>query len=85
MAEDEDEDTHEAPPRQQPLLAVDFGHAVWLEYVRVADDEGRGAVRARTEAASLCMIVSFPGVRLEGEGHAVVAATVAVPLDTRSL
>jgi hypothetical protein len=36
---EEDEDTHDAPPRQRPLLAVDFGHAVWLECVRAADDE----------------------------------------------
>jgi len=66
---EEDEDTHEAPPRQRPLLAVDFGHAVWLEHVRAADDEEddepyeRGQKRLR--------FVSFPGVRLEGEGHAV--------------
>jgi hypothetical protein len=66
---DEDEDVPEAPPRQRPLLAVDFGHAVWLEHVRAADDEEdeepyeRGQKRLR--------FVSFPGVRLEGEGHAV--------------
>jgi hypothetical protein len=29
----------EAPPRQQLLLAVDFGHAVQLEHVCAADDE----------------------------------------------
>jgi len=64
----EEEDV-EAPPRKQPLLAVDFGHAVWLEYVRAADDEEdeepyeRGQKRLR--------FVSFPGVRLEGDGHAV--------------
>jgi hypothetical protein len=62
---EEDEDTHDAPPRQRPLLAVDFGHAVWLEYVRAADEEPyeRGQKRLR--------FVSFPDVRLEGEGHAV--------------
>jgi hypothetical protein len=66
---DEDEDAPEALPRQRPLLAVDFGHAVWLEHVRAADDEEdeepyeRGQKRLR--------FVSFPGVRLEGEGHAV--------------
>ncbi|KAI0250013.1 hypothetical protein BJV78DRAFT_1376959 [Lactifluus subvellereus] len=66
---DEDEDTYEAPTRQRPLLAVDFGHAVWLEHVRAADDEEdeapyeRGQMRLR--------FVSFPGVRLEGEGRAV--------------
>ncbi|KAI9508014.1 hypothetical protein F5148DRAFT_980552 [Russula earlei] len=59
----------EAPPRQRPLFAVDFGHAVWLEHVRAADEEEeedlyeRGQMRLR--------FVSFPGVRLEGEGHAV--------------
>ncbi|KAI0250929.1 hypothetical protein BJV78DRAFT_1347214 [Lactifluus subvellereus] len=66
---DEDEDTSEAPARQRPLLAVDFGHAVWLEHVRAADDEEDegpyewGQMRLR--------FVSFPGVRLEGEGRAV--------------
>ncbi|KAI9508005.1 hypothetical protein F5148DRAFT_980549 [Russula earlei] len=65
----EDDLTTEAPPRQHPLLAVDFGHAVWLEHVRRADDEeeeepsARGQMRLR--------FVSFPGVRLEGEGHTV--------------
>jgi hypothetical protein len=33
------EEDVEAPPRKQPLLAIDFGRAVWLEYVRAADDE----------------------------------------------
>ena len=66
---DEDEDANEAPQRQRPLLAVDFGHAVWLEHVRAADDEEddepyeHGQKRLR--------FVSFPGVRLEGEAHAV--------------
>jgi len=55
--------------RQRPLLAVDFGHAVWLEHVRAPDDQEdeepyeRGLKRLR--------FVSFPGVRLEGDGHAV--------------
>lgn len=69
QVDEDEEDTHEAQPRQRPLLAVDFGHAVWLEYVRAADDEEneepyeRGQKRLR--------FVSFPGVRLDGEGHAV--------------
>jgi len=68
-ASDEDEDASEAAGRQRPLLAVDFGHAVWLEHVRAADDEEdeepyeRGQIRLR--------FVSFPGVQLEGEGRAV--------------
>ena len=59
----------DAPPRRRPLLAVDFGHAVWLEHVRAAGDEEdeepheRGQKRLR--------FVSFPGVKLEGEGHLV--------------
>jgi hypothetical protein len=63
-----DENTLDAP-RQRPLLAVDFGHAVWLEHVRATDDEEdeepyeRGQKRLR--------FASFPGVRLEGEGYAV--------------
>jgi len=66
---DDDDDALDAPQRQRPLLAVDFGHAVWLEHVRAADDEEDeepyelGQKRLR--------FVSFPGVRLEGEGHAV--------------
>ena len=66
---EEDEETQEALSRQRPLLAVDFGHAVWLEHVRAPDDQEdeepyeRGLKRLR--------FVSFPGVRLEGEGHAV--------------
>jgi hypothetical protein len=62
----EDEETL---PRQRPLLAVDFGHAVWLEHVRAPDDQEdeepyeRGLKRLR--------FVSFPGVCLEGDGHAV--------------
>jgi hypothetical protein len=61
----------DAPPRQRSLLAVDFGHAVWLEHVRAADDTEdeepyeRGQKRLR--------FVSFPGVKLEGEGHAVLS------------
>ncbi|KAN0125689.1 hypothetical protein V8E52_000896 [Russula decolorans] len=76
---EEDEDTHEAPPRQRPLLAVDFGRAVWLEHVCAADEEEddepyeRGQKRLR--------FVSFPGMRLEGEGHAMegAARTLAIP------
>ncbi|KAI0263820.1 hypothetical protein BC834DRAFT_827161 [Gloeopeniophorella convolvens] len=66
---DDPPDAPPPPPRQRPLLAVDFGHAVWLEHVRAADDTEdeepyeRGAKRLR--------FVSFPGVRLEGEGAAV--------------
>ncbi|KAI0295214.1 hypothetical protein BC826DRAFT_1097284 [Russula brevipes] len=84
---EDDEDTRDAP-RQRPLLAVDFGHAVWLEHVRAADDEEdeepyeRGQKRLR--------LVSFPSVRLEGEGLAVrsgigvvrdggTARTLAIP------
>jgi hypothetical protein len=69
QAADEEEDASEVLPRQRPLLAVDFGHAVWLEHVRAADDEEdevpyeRGQIRLR--------FVSFPGVRLESEGRAV--------------
>jgi hypothetical protein len=69
QAAEEEEDASEALPRQRPLLAVDFGHAVWLEHVRAADDEEdeepyeRGQMRLR--------FVSFPGVRLEGDGRAV--------------
>jgi hypothetical protein len=78
---EEDEDTHEAPPRQRPLLAVDFGRAVWLEHVCAADEEEddepyeRGQKRLR--------FVSFPGMRLEGEGHAVRSGIggVAVVVD----
>jgi hypothetical protein len=29
--ERENENTHEVPPRQRPLLTVDSGHAVWLD------------------------------------------------------
>ncbi|KAI0282888.1 hypothetical protein BGY98DRAFT_931455 [Russula aff. rugulosa BPL654] len=66
---DEDDNALDVSPRQRPLLAVDFGHAVWLEHVRGADDEEdeepyeRGQKRLR--------FVSFPSIRLEGEGHAV--------------
>jgi hypothetical protein len=59
----------EAPPRQRPLLAVDFGHAVWLEHVRAADEEEDEEPRARGQKR--LRFVSFPGVKLEGEGHAV--------------
>jgi hypothetical protein len=68
-AAEEDEDGSEGLARQRPLLAVDFGHAVWLEHVRAADDQEdeepyeRGQMRLR--------FVSFPGVRLEGEGGVV--------------
>ena len=43
--EEEEENTPETPQRQRPLLAVDFGHAVWLEHVRPADDEDEGGAR----------------------------------------
>ena len=51
------------------VLTVDFGHMVWLERMRAVDDGEdeepyeQGQKRLR--------FVSFPGVRLEGEGHAV--------------
>ncbi|KAI9452804.1 hypothetical protein F5148DRAFT_496147 [Russula earlei] len=51
---------------QYPLFAADFGHAVWLEHADEEEEEelfGRRQKRLR--------FVSFPGVRLEGEGHAV--------------
>ena len=48
----------DAPPRQRPLLAVDFGHAAWLEH-----DENP------------FRFVSFPGVKLEDEGHTVRGGT----------
>ena len=47
---DEDENTHSAaPPRQRPLLTVDFGHAVWLDR-RCSSDTGdyERAVLARS-------------------------------------
>ena len=59
----------EAPPQQQPRLAVDFGHAVWLEHVRAADDEEDAEPHERGQKR--LRFVSYPGVKLEGEGHAV--------------
>jgi len=54
---EEDEDTHEAPPRQRPLLAVDFGHAVRLEHVRAADDDEDDEPYERgQEATSFCLV-----------------------------
>ena len=58
-----------APLRQRPLLAVDFGHAVWLEHVCAADDEEDEKPHARGQKR--LRFVSFRGVKLESEGHAV--------------
>ena len=69
---DEDENTHDASPRQWPLLAVDFGHAVWLEHVREVDDDDENEEQyERVSGQKRFRFVSFPGVRLEGEGHPV--------------
>jgi len=38
--EDKDENAYEAPPRQCPLLAVDFGHMVWSPTQRVKKSVG---------------------------------------------
>ncbi|KAI9452800.1 hypothetical protein F5148DRAFT_985847 [Russula earlei] len=65
----EDDLTAEVPPRQRPLFAADFGHAVWLEHVRTADNEEEEEPYKRRQKR--LRFVSFPGVRLEGEGHAV--------------
>jgi len=64
-----EQDTPEALARQQPLLAVDFGHAVWVEHVRAADDDEDDAPPEHGQKR--LRFASFPGVRLEGEGHAV--------------
>lgn len=43
-----DDDDDEANQRPRPLIAVDFGHAVWLEYVENPDDPA-GAEERREE------------------------------------
>ncbi len=40
QVEDENENTYEALPRQRPLLAVNFGHAVWSLTQRVKKSIG---------------------------------------------
>ncbi|KAI9508011.1 hypothetical protein F5148DRAFT_980592 [Russula earlei] len=64
----EDDLTVDAPPRQRPLFAVDFGHAVWLEHWRTADEEDEEPYERRQKRLRF---VSFPGVRVESEGYAV--------------
>ena len=56
----------DAPPRQRPLLAVDFGHAVCLEHMRAADDTEDEEPYEHEQKR--LRFVSFPGVKLEGEG-----------------
>ncbi|KAI0295227.1 hypothetical protein BC826DRAFT_288975 [Russula brevipes] len=57
-------------PREQPLFAVDFGHAAWLEHVRAAHDE-EGGEEPDEHGQKRLRFVSFPGVRLESDGHVV--------------
>jgi hypothetical protein len=58
------------PPREQPLFAVDFGHAAWLDHVRTAHDE-EGGEESDEHGQKRLRFVSFPGVRLESDGHVV--------------
>ena len=50
----------EAPPRQQALLAVDFGHVVWLKYVCAADD-GENTTSHMSAERSDFGLSRFPG------------------------
>lgn len=53
--------------RPRPLMAVDFGHAVWVEYVDMEEKEGDEG-----DAKRLCF-VSFPPVTSERESPRVTA------------
>ena len=69
QTDEEDEDAPETPQQQRPLLAVDFGHTVWLEHVRAADNEEDEEPYKRGQKH--LRFVSLPSIQLEGEGRAV--------------
>jgi hypothetical protein len=62
--------------RQRPLLAVDFGHAVWVEYVKGGEREGE---REKKELR----FVTFPVIGSSGEGESGkgVVRTLEVPTE----
>lgn len=69
-AEEDDIDEGALTERPRPLVAVDFGHAVWIEFMDNEDDEMRP--RADSEAKWL-RFVTFPpfgedGIQGEGSG-----------------
>ncbi|KAI0046445.1 hypothetical protein FA95DRAFT_1589494 [Auriscalpium vulgare] len=66
MLDDEEEDEETQADRARPLLAVDFGHAVWIEYV-VPVEEGFPPA----DESKRLRFVSFPSVRLDERGVAV--------------
>jgi hypothetical protein len=77
---EEDDDGGAGSERPRPLVAVDFGHAVWIEYV---DNEEDRATRAAGEGdAKWLRFVTFPAVgedaSLETDGKGVVR-TLEVP------
>jgi len=69
QTDEEDEDAPETPQQQRPLLAVDFGHTVWLEHVRAADNEEDEEPYERRQKR--LRFVSLPSIQLKGEGCVV--------------
>jgi hypothetical protein len=56
--EEDDEGVQERP---RPLVAVDFGHAVWIEYQDLDDDRSRGLLGPESENDPKCLrFVTFP-------------------------
>ncbi|TFY76504.1 hypothetical protein EWM64_g7508 [Hericium alpestre] len=79
---DEVDDESEPPgthrvERPRPLLAVDFGHAVWIQHMDDGDD---GAV-APDDAPKRLRFVSFPPVYLEDD-HRVTYSDIRRTLYT---
>lgn len=61
MSEEDDEEGGTVD-RPRPLVAVDFGHAVWIEYVEGGDGEGEGEGDLKW-----LRFVTFPAFRDEWE------------------
>ncbi|KAI0061199.1 hypothetical protein BV25DRAFT_1827075 [Artomyces pyxidatus] len=65
--EDEEDEPGTPNERSRPLLAVDFGHAVWIEYIDALEE---GDQQPENEPKRL-QFVSFPSVSLGEDGRAV--------------
>ncbi|KAF5377391.1 hypothetical protein D9757_009700 [Collybiopsis confluens] len=67
VVQDEDEDGLQERPR--PLLAVDFGHAVWIEYYDGNTEGARGKGRGRRGDTLTSTSMSRPRSRFDEDGQ----------------
>jgi hypothetical protein len=66
ISEEDDEDGG-TPDRPRPLVAVDFGHAVWIEYVEGGDVDREEGGEGEEGELKWLRFVTFPAFRDEWE------------------